>query len=51
VRWLVDECIAAPLVSSLRAASDDVLYVAEAAADLSDADVIALVLREKRLLL
>jgi predicted nuclease of predicted toxin-antitoxin system len=51
VRWLADECVAAPLVASLRAAGQDVLYVAEAAAGLSDANVIALALRESRLLL
>jgi hypothetical protein len=51
VRWLADECVAAPLVASLRAAGHDVLYVAEVAAGFSDADVIALALHEKRLLL
>jgi len=51
VRWLADECVAAPLVAFLRAHGHDVLYVAEAAVGLSDADVIALALREKRLLL
>lgn len=49
--WLADECIAAPLVEALRRAGHDVLYVAEAAAGLSDADVIARAAREKRLLL
>jgi predicted nuclease of predicted toxin-antitoxin system len=51
VRWLADECVAAQLVAFLRANGHDVLYVAEAAAGLSDTDVIALALREKRLLL
>jgi predicted nuclease of predicted toxin-antitoxin system len=51
VRWLADECVAAPLVALLRTDGHDVLYVAEAAAGLSDADVIALALQEKRLLL
>jgi predicted nuclease of predicted toxin-antitoxin system len=51
VRWLADEWVAAPLVALLRAHGHDVLYVAEAAVGLSDADVIALALREKRLLL
>jgi predicted nuclease of predicted toxin-antitoxin system len=51
VRWLADECVAAPLVEFLRAAGHDVLYVAESAAGLSDSDVIALALRENRLLL
>jgi hypothetical protein len=35
VRWLADECVAAFLVASLRAAGHDVLYVAEAAAGLA----------------
>jgi hypothetical protein len=46
VRWLVDECVAVRLVSSLRAVGHDVIYVAEAAAGLSDTDVIALAMRE-----
>jgi hypothetical protein len=50
MRWLADECVAAPLVAFLRAGGHDVLYVAEAAAGLSDADVIAPALREQRLL-
>jgi len=51
VRWLADEWVAAPLVAFLRAGGHDVLYVAEAAAGLSDADVMSLALHEKRLLL
>jgi predicted nuclease of predicted toxin-antitoxin system len=51
VRWLADECVAAPLVAFLRAAGHDVVYIAEAAAGLGDADVIALALQEGRLLL
>jgi predicted nuclease of predicted toxin-antitoxin system len=51
VRWLADECVAAPLVAFLRTGGHDVLYVAEAAAGLSDADVITLASREGRLLL
>lgn len=51
MRWLADECVAAPLVASLRALGHDVLYVAEAAAGLNDTDVIALALHEQRLLL
>jgi predicted nuclease of predicted toxin-antitoxin system len=51
VRWLADECVAAPLVAFLRLGGHDVLYVAEAAAGVSDPDVIDLALREKRLLL
>jgi hypothetical protein len=49
VRWLADECIAAALVAFPRTRGHDVLYVAEVAAGLSDADVIALALQEKRL--
>jgi predicted nuclease of predicted toxin-antitoxin system len=41
----------APLVAFLRTGGYDVLYVAEAAAGLSDADVVELALREQRLLL
>jgi predicted nuclease of predicted toxin-antitoxin system len=51
VRWLADECVAASLVGFLRTAGHDVLYVAEAAAGLSDADVIELAAHEMRLLL
>ena len=51
MRWLADECVAAPLVAFLRTGGHDVLYVAEVAAGLNDSDVIALALREKRLLL
>jgi predicted nuclease of predicted toxin-antitoxin system len=51
MRWLADECVAAPLVGFLRTAGHDVAYVAEAAAGLSDVDVINLASREMRLLL
>jgi predicted nuclease of predicted toxin-antitoxin system len=51
VRWLADECVAAPLVASLRSVGQDVVYVAEAAASLGDSDVIALAMRENRVLL
>jgi predicted nuclease of predicted toxin-antitoxin system len=51
MRWLADECVAASLVTHLRADGHDVLYVAEAAAGMSDTDVVALALRDKRLLL
>lgn len=51
MRWLADECVAAPLVASLRAQGHDVLYIAETGPGLSDTDVIALALGEKRLLL
>jgi predicted nuclease of predicted toxin-antitoxin system len=49
VRWLADECIAAPLVAFLRAAGHDVLYVAESAVGLTDTEVTELALRERRL--
>lgn len=51
MRWLADECVAAPLVAFLRTRGHDVLYVAEAAAGMSDSDVVALALHERRLLL
>ena len=51
MRWLADECVAAPLVAFLRTGGHEVLYVAEAAAGFSDSDVLALALREMRLLL
>lgn len=51
MRWLVDECVAASLVAFLRANGHDVLYIAEAASGLSDADVIALAFRDNRILL
>jgi predicted nuclease of predicted toxin-antitoxin system len=51
MRWLADECVAVPLVGFLRTVGHDVHYVAEAAAGLSDADVITLASREMRLLL
>jgi predicted nuclease of predicted toxin-antitoxin system len=51
VRWLADECVAAPLVASLRESGHDVLYIVEAIAGLNDTDVIVLALREQRLLL
>jgi predicted nuclease of predicted toxin-antitoxin system len=51
VRWLADECIAAALVAWLRGAGHDVFYVGEAAAGISDAEVILLAMNENRLLL
>ncbi|MEO8321255.1 MAG: DUF5615 family PIN-like protein [Bradyrhizobium sp.] len=51
MRWLADECVAAPLVTFLREKGHDVLYIAEVAGGLSDEDVIALTLRENRILL
>ena len=51
MRWLADECIAAPLVAFLRFGGHDVLYIAEEAAGFGETDVIALAQRERRLLL
>ena len=51
MRWLADECVDASLVAFLRSNDHNVLYVAEAAAGFSDAEVIALALSENRLLL
>jgi predicted nuclease of predicted toxin-antitoxin system len=51
VRWLADECVAAPLVDGLRRQGHDVLYVAECAAGLTDTDVVELARLEGRLLL
>jgi predicted nuclease of predicted toxin-antitoxin system len=51
LRWLADECVAAGLVERLRAAGEDVSYVAEVAPGMSDARVIALAQIEGRLLL
>jgi len=51
VRWLADECVAAPVVAFLRAIGHDVLYLAEGAAGLSDLDVIGLAFQERRILL
>jgi predicted nuclease of predicted toxin-antitoxin system len=51
VRWLADECVTVSLVRELRGAGHDVIYIAEFAASLSDVEVIALALREGRLLL
>src|SRR3954452_2708209 len=51
MRWLADECVAASLITFLREGGHDVLYVAETAGGLSDTDVIALALRENRIML
>jgi predicted nuclease of predicted toxin-antitoxin system len=51
VRWLVDECVDAGLVSHLRAAGHDVVYMAEVAPRDSDAEVTARAQAEQRLLL
>jgi predicted nuclease of predicted toxin-antitoxin system len=51
MRWLADECVAAPLVAQLRAAGHDVLYVAESEPRASDIEVLALAHAVNRLLL
>lgn len=51
MRWLADECVAAPLVAQLRAAGHDVVYVAESAPAETDSAAIAIAHREGRLLL
>ncbi|MCG6205885.1 DUF5615 family PIN-like protein [Rhodopseudomonas sp. HC1] len=51
MRWLADECVSASLVRSLRADGHDVLYIAEMAPGLSDADVIDFAVTDERLLL
>jgi predicted nuclease of predicted toxin-antitoxin system len=51
VRWLADECIDTGSISHLRAAGHDVLYVAELAPSVSDAEVMARARIEQRILL
>jgi predicted nuclease of predicted toxin-antitoxin system len=51
VHWLADECVDAGLVSHLRAAGHDVLYVAEVAPSVSDVEVMMRAHAERRLLL
>jgi len=51
VRWLVDECIDAALVSHLRAGGHDVIYMAEVAPAASDAEILARARLDGRLLL
>jgi predicted nuclease of predicted toxin-antitoxin system len=51
VRWLVDECVYAGLVSHLRAVGHDVVYMAEVAPRDSDTEVTARAQAEQRLLL
>ena len=51
MRWLADECVAAPLVARLREAGHDVCYMAEVASGTSDLDIVALADTERRLLL
>ena len=51
MRWLVDECVDAGLVSRLRAAGYDVVYMAEVAPAASDAEVMTRARSEGRVLL
>ena len=51
MRWLADECVAAPLVARLREAGLDVTYMAEIAPAATDPEAIARAHHEGRLLL
>jgi predicted nuclease of predicted toxin-antitoxin system len=51
VRWLADECVDAGLVSHLRAAGHDVIYMAEVSPAASDARVLMRAQAERRILL
>ena len=51
MRWLADECVAAPLVARLRDLGHDVSYMAERSAGTSDEEAIALAQAEDRILL
>ena len=51
MRWLADECVDAALVSRLRAAGHDVVYMAEVAPAASDAEVMTRARIEGRVLL
>jgi predicted nuclease of predicted toxin-antitoxin system len=51
VRWLADECVDAALVSRLRAAGHDVVYMAEVAPAANDSEVIQRARQDNRLLL
>jgi predicted nuclease of predicted toxin-antitoxin system len=51
VRWIADEWVAAPLVEALRAAGQDVVYVAEVEPRASDERVVMLAVNGGRLLL
>jgi len=51
VRWLVDECVDAGLVSHLRDAGHDVVYVAEIAPAANDTEVMTRARTERRVLL
>ena len=51
MRWLADECVDAGLVLHLRASGHDVVYTAEIAPAITDAETIARACAEDRLLL
>ena len=51
MRWLADECIDAGLVTRLRGAGHNVIYMAETAAGATDTEVIRRARDEARLLL
>lgn len=51
MRLLADECCDAALVTALRKEGHDTIYVAESAAGSTDRDVLALALRQRRILL
>jgi predicted nuclease of predicted toxin-antitoxin system len=51
VRWLADECVDSGLVSRLRDAGHDVVYMAEVARAASDAEVLRRAQTEARVLL
>ena len=51
MRWLADECVDAGLVSHLRAAEHDVIYMAEVAPAAGDARVLVWARTERRILL
>ncbi|MBV8132674.1 MAG: DUF5615 family PIN-like protein [Alphaproteobacteria bacterium] len=51
MRWLADECVDAALVSRLRGAGHDTLYVAEIASGATDAEVLRQARSDSRLLL
>lgn len=51
MRWFADECVDATLVGCLRAAGHDVVYVAELAAGMTDAEAIVLANNDSRILL
>ena len=51
MRWLVDECVDASLVTRLREAGYDTVYQAETAPSATDVDIVDLAQRDGRLLL